>query len=178
MINLLPQKDKEIVIKEKVRRFIIVAGIMVSFALFFGLVLLSPSYFYLLFEKKEFERTLEFSNSAENFKNALPFEKDAEILSKKLSAFVGASAKRSFPSLAIERILKTLPPAVKLKSVSYIAQQDGTIISLSGNAGTRDDLLNFKKALEKTGMFKKVNSPVSNYLQGIDIEFSLALEAK
>jgi len=27
-------------------------------------------------------------------------------------------------------------------------------------------------------MFKKVNSPVSNYLQGIDIEFSLALEAK
>src|SRR3989344_8525575 len=63
-INLLPVREKNIILLEDARRIIRFFAILFSGVLVIGTSLLTPSYFPLAFERRELERSLAFGEEA------------------------------------------------------------------------------------------------------------------
>ena len=65
---------------------------------------------------------------------------------------------------------------IKITQILY--QNDGTNgkkITLTGIASSREVLLLFRQALEDSSSFKDVVLPISNFVKGSNIDFSLSL---
>ena len=67
-------------------------------------------------------------------------------------------------------------PDIKITQIQYRNESiKGKTISISGVASSRDRLLLFKRELENNIAFKKVDLPISNFVKGSNIKFSLGL---
>ena len=74
-------------------------------------------------------------------------------------------------------------PGIKITQISYDFPRDdspeGQVpapeITVGGIAPSRERLLLFRQALEDDASFKKVNLPISNFVAGSNIKFSLTL---
>lgn len=76
----------------------------------------------------------------------------------------------------IRAILKDKVSGIKILSMAYrVDQNNGKEITLSGDASSRQALLNFRQKLESDPAFKKVDLPISNFVRGTNIRFYLTL---
>jgi uncharacterized protein (UPF0210 family) len=76
----------------------------------------------------------------------------------------------------INEIIKSKISDIKINRISYDADLTaGKKISIYGTASSRERLLLFRQALEDNPFFQNVNLPISNFVKGADISFSLTL---
>lgn len=97
-------------------------------------------------------------------------------IEKKLQLIEDTSRDKYSVSLqVINQILLSKMSDIKITEITYDVNTEGKLISIKGTAPSRDRLLAFRRALEDNTSFKKVNLPISNFIKGSNIRFSLTL---
>lgn len=169
-MNLLPQELK----KENLK---IYRSHLAGWALFFllllvlvSVILLVPSYLIFSSKRTNVEKTLALTRArGERVSASVPHETVADV-NKKISTLARKSEKVAPPSVLIDEIVAKRSQTLSITSLSITT---GATISLEGVANTREDLVGFKEALEKSDYFTKVDSPISNLIADRDIKFSI-----
>jgi Tfp pilus assembly protein PilN len=176
MINILPQKEKEILqAREKKMVILILEILSLVFLLCLALILISMNIYIsgqaevariiLEQEREESEasgvRGLSESirSANENFSDLESFYKNQVQLTKILG-----------------EISRTLPEGVSLKSLSY--KRNASQAILIGFAKTREALVEFKENLEQNENFEEVYFPPSCWLKSTEINFDSRFNIK
>ncbi len=156
--------------------FLILSLIMLSVAIFIASVAMVPAYF--------------ISSIKENLANAkLDIQKNEVVppldqhttdvikdLNGKLTLVDNAEkSKFNISTRVINAILLKKIPEIKITSIVFNTSVTGSTINISGTAPSREVLLAFRRALEDDVAFKKVDLPISNFVKGSNIQFSLSL---
>jgi len=180
MINLLTPEDKFELGRERFRRFLAVAGFLLALVLLGGVILLLPSYFFLVLERRELLREAELGRAHPVLGEIGELERALKDFNTKLTLYDARALGIRPVAPLLEDILKVSPPTVSLRNLTYeeASRTNPERVLLQGFASRRDDFLSFVNKLEGLSAFSKVNSPVSNLLKEADLEFSLILEVK
>ncbi len=149
--------------------------IMLSLCLLVAIFAILPSYFLSVSKNKIAEEKLEIQKSIP----LPPFDQEAlttiQELNKKIALIENAEKNKfSVSEKAVKPVVLKKIQGIKITQISY---EDNTIsgkkITISGTASSREALLLFRQALESEPSFKSVDLPISNFIKGTNIEFSL-----
>ncbi|MFA5778056.1 MAG: hypothetical protein WC870_01005 [Candidatus Paceibacterota bacterium] len=177
MINLIPNQEKKKRVKDFYLRLVVVCFVLLSFCVLIGSVSILPSYFLSSVNKNLANKRLEAQK-----KEPVPLIDQSSLLmiedlNKKLSLIENAE-KNKYPisqKVINEIILKKMAD-IKINQITYKnSTLDGKKITIRGMAPSRERLLLFRRALEDNSVFKKVDLPISSFVKGFNIEFSLTL---
>lgn len=173
MRNLLREQDKKIIRREYVLRVVSVSLILFFFTVLVGAVFLLPSYFL----SHSSEKTIR--EHAETVKRLI------ELRGKDISAVLLSETKEELQLLSaghdrvsLESILRAIienkPRGIKLYGL-FVERDSGgkSDIVVIGIASGREELLSFKKRLDREVLFESVMLPISNLASDQDIEFSI-----
>src|SRR3989338_8812644 len=165
MFNLLPKQEKEAIRREYRTRLVIVI-LWFSFAtLVIASVLLVPS--ILLSSQKEKVAEQRFETLSKSVEKDNTVNLDA-VLRKAQSHLSLLSHE------LLVNIVSTKTDSVSLARFSFAKASEGKrYADINGIAKDRATLLSFVKALERSGLFEKVEVPISNFAEDTDIEFSI-----
>ena len=84
--------------------------------------------------------------------------------------------KFSVSEKVLNEIIIKKTPDIKITKISYSTDSTGSKSdSIAGTAPSREVLLSFQQALEADANFKSVDLPISNFVKGSNIQFSLSL---
>ncbi len=148
-----------------------------GFSIFVLSVSLSPSYFLSRTKVSFIHTKLETQK-----KEAVPVPDrqtvaDIASLDKKLQV-IEKTENTSFiiSEKVINSIIRKKTFEIKISKISYQTDSiKGKNIIVGGTSPSREVLLLFRKALEDDPTFKNVDLPISNFVKGSDINFSLTL---
>ena len=115
-------------------------------------------------------------NETTNVVNVYSKNKDASLKIKAVNATSDKVIKilsvSQPPQDAFNAIYKAKPEAVSLSK--YKIDFEKGVVTLSGSAATRDDLITFKQNLEKTSLFGQVLLPLSSFEIENNLDFELS----
>lgn len=167
--NLLPPEEKKSVRLEEYRRIISFFGMGAVAILIIGLVLLAPSYIFLVMARSNVSEQA----SAEailadklNLREAFSAATETGVLLKDVRLFLDRRAHAS-------ELVKTFFVSSDLLRVDALSIVKSGEVAISGFAQTRDDLLNFQKQLQDSQMFENVSFPISDIIRSTDIHFTI-----
>jgi len=150
---------------------------MMGVSVLFATATMLPAYFISV-TKKDFTTTKLTLQEQEPVSTS-----DQETLgaSKELDRQLGLIEKTKTSSYfvsqkVINEIMLAKTPSIKITEIFYQNDpQKGKTVIINGTAPSREILLSFRTALEDNVAFKKVDLPISNFVKGSDIKFSLSL---
>ena len=177
MINLIPNEEKKIMAKDFYLRLMIVSFVMLSIAFLIASIVILPAYFLSSAEKNFIDAKLK---AQENEVIPLPDKNTLDIvqdLEGKLNLVENIkSSDLNFSQRIVNEIILKKLPDIRITEIFYQNDpQKGELINISGRAPSREILLAFRRALEDSTAFLKVNLPISNFVKGSDIRFNLSL---
>ncbi|HYD92451.1 MAG TPA: hypothetical protein VEA37_13320 [Flavobacterium sp.] len=176
MINLIPNEEKKAQVRNFYSRLFVVFLYVISFSILLSSATILPAYFLSRVKKDVAVSQLEaeVNNRIKLSEETLSLSADLE---KKLQIVEAAQGDKYVVSQAvINKILLKKMNDIKIKEIDYKNEGSGKIISIFGTAPNRERLLLFRQALEDDVSFKEVNLPISNFVRGSNIEFSLTLK--
>lgn len=177
MINLIPNQEKKRKVKDFYFRLGVVFLVTMAVCILINLVAILPAYFLSSVKKNLVEEKLATQKS-----DPIPITDQNTLatitdLKSKLDLIEKAEQGKYLVSTSVinEVLLKKMPD-IKITEISYnYNSTNGKKVSISGIAPSRERLLLFRNALQEDVAFKKVDLPISNFIKGSDIEFSLTL---
>lgn len=177
MINLIPTKEK----KDMIRGFYFRLGTM--FFLMLGVVMLVatiallPSYFLSIAKVNSVSEKLNLEESAATQSINQNTAAEISVLDRKLTILERAEKNKFLVSeRVIREVLARKLDDIKITELSYDASKAGEMsIRIRGTAPSRERLLQFRMALEQDPMFKNVDLPISNFVKGSNIQFTITL---
>jgi len=104
------------------------------------------------------------------------FSRKVSDINKRVSNVATIQEEFIYWSKLIEHIRQNQSYDLKLDQISV--NKNKNEIVFSGNAETRDTLLNFKKKIEDLGFFEEIKLPIQSLLQKNDINFNLTVKIK
>jgi len=151
MINLIPSKEKKKMNQEFYYRFVVLFLLMISTAVFIGLVALLPSYFISLSKKSSINKELETQKGTATFETNQKILETIETINRKLDIVENKKNDAFIVSeQAIKNVLVKKIAGIKITRIGY---EDNTVkgkkVSISGTAPSREVLLSFRQALEQ-----------------------------
>jgi len=157
-------------------RLSVVAVFLFIILLIISIVLLSPSFILSSFKYDSATKQLEtekkkISDAVEGvdpIKIAKEVNAQLEILEQD-----GYLTPLSYDVFTI--IVKHKPDSVKIKSMFYDRGQKNGSISIGGVSKDRKTLLSFLQSLESEDIFTSVELPISSFVEGEDINFSIRI---
>lgn len=178
MLNLTPNQEKHKIKRDFYLRLLIVFFIVIGVAFITAAFSIAPYYFFSSQKKIFSEQKLE-----EQRKAPVPVfdegtNKIIEDINLKLELLEAVNIENKFivSQKVMNAIILKKMPDIKITSISYdntIAK--GKVLSVRGIAPSRDRLLLFRQALENDVNFQKIDLPISNFIKGTNIQFSLTL---
>lgn len=175
MINLLPEIEKKKLKKIYYFRIgVVVSGLLAIIALV-SVTFILPSYFLVKAKEVVFQEQL--ATLKKNTTNSVDESLNTIIkdINAKLKTFPDSNKDFIFTRDVYERIYAHKTTAITLTYVNYTQLQDGGLtVSVSGSALNRDALLAFEQALKDEPTFKGVALPISNFIKGSNIEFTIS----
>lgn len=181
MINLIPNEEKEKMIKSFYYRLAILFLTTLGVSVFIAFIALLPSYFITATKNSIINLRLE---NQKNEPVPLPDQKTLAViqdLDLKLSLIEKSkSSEFTVSGNVIDAVLLEKMPDIKITNISFDDDlknnpAKGRKITIRGLAPSREILLSFRLALEDSQSFKQVDLPISNFIRGANIEFSLDL---
>lgn len=171
-INLISPEQKQNLQRQKAYSAISrsVAIIFVYTAVISGLLL--GSKYYL-------EQSLEniLAEHAQEITNVQQLALSVKKINAKISAVSNIQKESYRFSPMLVKLAQLTPETIALNNVSLFKQEG--VLELKGLAKTRNDLINFQKILEGSGLFKKIDLPlealISKDNNSFDIKASLNL---
>lgn len=177
MINLIPNEEKKKMVRNFYLRLTTVFLMMFSFSFILLILLLFPSYFLLSLRENFVKDNLDTQ------KQQLAKEIDQKSLNEfqELDAELIAIEKMEGKNFVVsQKVINEITAEkmsdIKITQISYESDAKGTKkVSINGLAPSRERLLQFRLALEDNVAFQKVDLPISNFVKGSNIRFSLSL---
>ncbi|HEC30530.1 MAG TPA: hypothetical protein ENI66_00760 [Candidatus Yonathbacteria bacterium] len=179
MANLLPLSEKKKIQREyKLRLSIVVMMLFAGLVAISG-VLLAPSFILSSFKYNSAEKRLvaekkkisDSSDGVDPIKVAKEVNAQLVVLSKETSGL-------PLPYSVFTTIIKHKPELLKVDAMFYdIKKEDGSVV-VGGVSKDRKTLLAFLQALESDEMFTDVELPISSFVKGQDIKFSIKIILK
>ncbi len=175
MFNLLPKNLKEIIRFEYKIRLLITAFISLIFLEFCFIIILLPSLFFVFYKENALQSGIENIRQTSRVESTDPIIAELKGINARL--YILNTRLEYWPlTPLIDTILSKKSDSVHWIGFNYASVSTSTaIISVQGVSDDRESLVSFVKSLEKTGMFKKVDLPVSNLAKERDIKFSATL---
>lgn len=177
MINLIPNEEKKKMVKNFYARLVSVILIMLSFSFLLLSLLLFPSYFMLNIKEgiiKENLNTQKKELALEVDQKSLDEFKDLDLQLLTIEKVKGKTFLVS--QKVINEIIAEKMPDIKITQITYeVDAKTGKKVNINGLAPSRERLLLFRLALEDNNAFQKVDLPISNFVKGSNIKFSLSL---
>jgi hypothetical protein len=175
MFNLLPENEKKKIKKEYLFRFFAIALSFFLATAVIASVFLLPSYVFSLVK----EHSVTVKN--DELRRSIATN-DSEAMTRTVSDIRGKinmfkPTQSLYVYELIGQIISLRPQSVTLSSLDIVRNTDEFLISIRGNAGTRDDLLVFQNKLETNKNIRKVELPVSDLLREKNIDFSIKISA-
>lgn len=176
MINLLSQENKDAIKREYSMRVLTIVTLFLLALTILGTAFLIPSYLAVSTSEK-IER-----EELDQLKAKRDPEFDAlygvvRATNAKLALFSEGEKKESLPLDILSPVLSTRGGTIMIDEIAY-SGGDKKELALRGMAVSRDALLSYTQALESTGLYEKIDIPLSVLLKDINIEFNLSVKKK
>ncbi len=174
MVNLLTLFEKKLLSKEYKKRLIVVSLFALSLLFAFSIILLIPSYilssekYNNVFKQLVAEKKKIFTLA--DGKDPIKITKD---VNNKLSILKKANTSLPAPYHVTVTIIKHKPKGIFIKSILYDKNGNEEKITVSGISENRETLLLFLKSMESETEFSSVELPISSFVKGENIDFSL-----
>jgi hypothetical protein len=172
MLNLLPKDQKNRIIREYKVRFWVVACALVLASEIISLILLVPSY---LTVKTRFD-ILDSQSAGLTVKNLTSETSDLSSIVQNTNNYLSVFNSSSTPIgvvAAIQNIASVRDKSVRIGSFFYRTNNGQQQIVISGNANSRQSLLDFAKRLKGQPGVVSADLPVSNFAEAQNINFSI-----
>ncbi len=177
MINLIPTKEKKIMQVTFYYRLATMFFVVLGTCFLIASIIVLPSYLIskvkkdTLTEKLEIEKATPVTSvNQEVIATISDIDAKVSLLEKRQKDKFLVSEK------VINEILSKKMSDIKITEISFDDIKDsGKKIIISGIAPSRERLLFFRRALEDSVSFKRVDLPISNFVKGSNIQFSLSL---
>lgn len=177
MINLIPNEEKKKMARGFYLRFWAVFFFMLGTCSLLAAFAISPSYLLASFREKLINESLAVQKNdplPEVNQRALLV---AEDLNSKLNIIDQARKKKFVVS---ERVISELVlnkmADIKIRQIFYEVTPAGEKrVKIQGTAPSRERLVVFRRALEDSLAWQKIDLPISNFVRGSNIEFTLTL---
>lgn len=173
--NLLPPEEKNQIKLYRAQRWIVFYGFSLLSACIIFAVFLGVIWLYLSLQVKAFDEALVTANASlqgQKLKEQQTLVRELNALMKKTNQFF--SPQKNYSEI-IGSLAQMVPEGIRIEGLSL--DKEGTI-KLSAHAQTRAQVLAFKDAIEKSPLFDKVDSPLSNLVKQQDINFQFTFKLK
>lgn len=174
MANLLPILDKKIIRKEYRIRVAVVASLLISVLVFIAGVLLVPSYILSSFKFNSSSSQLEVEKKkiSDATEGVDPIRIAKEV-NEKLVVLEreGSLLPLSYDVATV--VVGHKPSRVKINSIYYDRDMEEGRVNIKGLSKDRETLLVFLQSLEAEEIFTSVELPISSFVEGQDIEFTI-----
>ena len=175
MFTLLPTVQKKRLSREYKLRLATLAVAAVGAVTLIACVLLFPAYVVSNIKARESLLKKQGLESSPLFAEKSALRKTLADVRLELAL---AQAPEASTTAIIDEVIALKSNGIKLYHFAYThAPTKGSLI-LNGKASTRQALLDFKKNLETNPAFSKVDFPVSDLSQSVDIEFTFTISGK
>lgn len=172
MINLLPPRQKKLLVLERKKRLIVILGI-VGLVFFVSLILVLLSVeFYVAGQIEAQKIILEQKQKEFQSSEIKTFREEIRLANQSFLKLRSFYQEQVSLVEILEKINQTLPLRAYLNSFSY----DNTKINLKGYAPTRSILLEFRENLVNEKEFKNIEFPGEPWIKSVDIEFSATFQ--
>lgn len=179
MINLLPFEQRKLIEHNYKTRFVVVVLFFITILVLIAIVFLVPSFVVVNSKLKTTEKNFESIKSTEGFKNDETLSdiiKDINVQVDKISL---DENDISFIDQIILPVVELKPSSLSLSEIMITRQDtDNIVVQIGGQSPNRDTLLKFVNSLEGVSDFKDVLLPISDYVPGEDINFSISFNIK
>jgi hypothetical protein len=168
MLNILPADLKK---ENKLRKIFLnfrLNALIIFVILLFPVLLLFSN--YLLFENILKNSVSGNNYSPKNNPSTVQIKNDMESFNSLLIQASAIQNEHYNPTLLIEHFTSLVPDGVTISNVNF--QLSEKKISFSGNAKTRDELINFQNNLSDDDVFTNFTYPVSNLSEKENIDFN------
>jgi Tfp pilus assembly protein PilN len=173
MLNLLtPQKKKELEGEYKKRRLVTVMSFVVGTLVTFSILLL-PSFLLVKIRHAQAERESVTLKEQINFQKGQ--EKSLSEEDKKILELLDIKGQNpNPPTELIKLVVNNKGPGIKLNKI-YVQIDGSRLVTISGIARTRDDLIKYRDKLIGEKILKNVNLPISALGPPRNSEFTMEL---
>lgn len=176
-INLLPPKEKKALNLEITQRKI---SLVLAFASISLLVLILMPLVIERFinqEVSKFDISINVKNDELRTKQFQGFKEVVNKTNKDLALITSVWQEQFFLTPVFEKIANLIPLNIYFTSFSF-GEAEGELgfkISIRGVAQKRDDLFQFKKALEEDSQFENIYFAPYSWIKPVETDFSLTL---
>jgi hypothetical protein len=177
MINLIPNEEKKLMAKNFFYRLATVFFMALGFCMLIASVTLLPSYFLSSTKEDLITKKLEAEKAEPiDLLDQQTLKTLSDIDNKLLTIEKSEKNKFVVSERIVNQIVSKRISDVKINQIVYENSDTGEkIINIYGTASSRSRLLVFREILEENPLFKQVNLPISNFIKGSNIQFSLSL---
>ncbi|MBI4120349.1 MAG: PilN domain-containing protein [Parcubacteria group bacterium] len=176
MINLLPPTRKLVVYKDllfrQIRLLIWLAVIIIAALAIFNL----NSLIFLKIQAREVDRALSLENLNSETREAQELKQEVKGLNALLTRYSTLKSGQTGAVAALLELNKLVPSGVSLQVLSF--DNASRRIIVSGVAASRGDIMVFESRLKESVLFEKLNSPLSNFLESANANFSFTFYFK
>ncbi|MCH7882910.1 hypothetical protein IIA95_00650 [Patescibacteria group bacterium] len=178
MINLLPPEHQSSIRAGRIKRFVITFGTLFAFTIFANILLLAPLWLSLALQRNELTRELDSIRKSSIFAQVTDIEAAIKTLNTEIRLFRTKEKERFDITPEFRAVIDSRPAGITIDSFIFERAQKTrpARISISGNALRRSTLIRFRETLEKNPLFSRIQSPISNLLKEVDIQYSFILE--
>jgi hypothetical protein len=179
MINLLPTEENKSELRAYKIRVVILILVTLFVVILISLLFLFPSYVITDVKKTVTTQKLSTIEGDLKDKEKEPLSDIIKDINTKLKIFTDPKEQFVFSRDILKEILDKKPSEVHITSIGFKEEKnagDGGIkktILISGFADTRLALLSFERALKEDTRFADVVVPISNFIKGSNIQFTL-----
>jgi len=173
MFNLLPQDEKQKIMRQyKSRRMVVI--LLFSFFIFLsGAIFLLPSYILTLYREREVLVQAKIVENVSKGKNKAELVGKIKALNEKIRNIKASEVKIQYYDI-IQKVLEKKSNSITVNSFLVMdkAVEKGNLyqVQMTGVAKTRDELVDFEKALDSIPGLE-AELPVSSLASEINAEF-------
>lgn len=177
MINLIPNEERKKIVKDFYLRLLVVFFMCLGFSILMASMAITPSYFMANIKVNSAKAKLDVQSKEPVPEVSQKTQGVIKDVNSKLDLLEKAQTNKFVVSeRVVNQIILRKMDDIKIQEMIYEDNAGkGKKITLKGTAPSRERLLLFRRALEADTTFSKVDLPISNFIKGSNIEFSLSL---
>jgi hypothetical protein len=179
MINLIPPKEKERILVERINKVVVIHWFLIFFFILCFILVLFSIKIYFKSQALSQDSMISVVKSQQELERVEWFKEEMRVINEKIKNQNNYLKNRIYFSNIIERIAKALPENLKLNTFSTTLNEKGVVkVFVSGFALQREDLVALKERLEKEESISEVSFPASNWVKESNINFSATFNVK
>ncbi len=173
-LNLIPPSRKEEIEKAKNFKLLFRIGAsLLAIAIIFWGALWSFHYF-LQIDKNLAQKNLEVGNKAIDLEKIEKYDQKFKEANIKIGKIDQSESNQIYWSNLLLILEEKIPLGIK---VSHLATKDYQVL-ITGEANSREDLVDLKEKLENVEDFQDINLPLSDLVAKNNVSFQLEFEVK